>query len=146
MINHKQILTKYYNYQERIYCYLGGYKYTILEQKLLEQITKIKILKEKRKAKKSYNDKVVMEKSFFKKKNFKLFHFDNFALTMTILPRKLVRQIFWFPKYTLYLHRELIDRICWVSIKESLNNFDFTLINNGSVNNCGFIEKGISNS
>ena len=80
----------------------------MLKQKLLEQITKIKILKEKRKAKKSYNDKVVMEKSFFKKKFFKLFHFDNFALTMTILPRKLVPQIFWFPKYTLYLHRELI--------------------------------------
>ena len=38
----------------------------------------------------------------------KLFHFDNFALTMIILPRKLVPQIFWFPKYTLYLHRELI--------------------------------------
>ena len=32
----------------------------------------------------------------------------NYALTMTLLPRKLVRQIFWFPKYTLYLHRELI--------------------------------------
>ena len=34
----------------------------------------------------------------------KLFHFDNFALTMAILPRKLVPQIFWFPEYTLYLH------------------------------------------
>ena len=42
-----------------------------------------------------------------KTKNFKLFHSDNFALTMTILPRKF-RQIFWFPKYTSYLHRELI--------------------------------------
>ena len=37
-------------------------------------------------------------------KKLKLFHFDNnFALTMAILPRKLVPQ-----KYTLYLHRELI--------------------------------------
>ena len=43
-----------------------------------------------------------------KNKNFKLFHFDNFALTMTILPRKLVPRIFCFPKYTLYLHQELI--------------------------------------
>ena len=41
-------------------------------------------------------------------KKLKLFHFDNFPLTMTNLPRKLVPQIFWFPKYTLYLHRELI--------------------------------------
>ena len=38
----------------------------------------------------------------------------------------------------------VIDRIGWVSIKERLNNFDFILINNGSVNNCDFIEKGIS--
>ena len=39
-----------------------------------------------------------------KKKNLNLFHFGNFALIMTILRRKLVRQIFWFPKYSLYLH------------------------------------------
>ena len=39
------------------------------------------------------------------KEKLKLFHF---ALTMTLLPRKLVRQIFWFPKYTLYLHQELL--------------------------------------
>ena len=38
----------------------------------------------------------------------------------------------------------IIDRICWVSIKKRLNNFDFILINSWSVNNCGFIEKGIS--
>ena len=38
----------------------------------------------------------------------KLFHFDDFALTTIILPRELVPQIFWFPKYTLYLHRESI--------------------------------------
>ena len=52
IINHKQILTKYYNLQEHTYCYLRGYKNTMLEQKLLKQITKIKILKEKRKVKK----------------------------------------------------------------------------------------------
>ena len=51
IINHKQILTKYYNHQEYIYCYLGDYKNTMLEQKLMEQITKIKILMEKRKEK-----------------------------------------------------------------------------------------------
>ena len=39
-----------------------------------------------------------------KKKNLNLFYFDNFALIITILRRKLVRQIFWFPKYILYLH------------------------------------------
>ena len=42
------------------------------------------------------------------KKKLKLFHFGNYALTITLLSRKLVRQIFWFPKYTLYSHRELI--------------------------------------
>ena len=52
IINHKQILTKYYNHQEHKYCYLGGYKNTMLEQKLLEQITKIKILKKNSKVKK----------------------------------------------------------------------------------------------
>ena len=51
IINHKQILTKYYNQQEYTYCYLGSYKNTMLEQKLMEQITKIKVLKEKRKVK-----------------------------------------------------------------------------------------------
>ena len=45
IINHKQILTKYYNHQEHTYCYLGSYKNTMLEQKLMEQITEIKILK-----------------------------------------------------------------------------------------------------
>ena len=53
-INHKQILTKYYNHQEHTYCYLGGYKNTMVEQKLLKQITKIKLLKEKRKVQKIY--------------------------------------------------------------------------------------------
>ena len=44
-----------------------------------------------------------------KENRLKLFHFDNFALNMTILPRKLVRQIFWFPKHTgQNIHRELI--------------------------------------
>ena len=51
IINHKQILTKYYNHQEHTSCYLGDYKNTMLEQKLMEKITKIKILKEKRKVK-----------------------------------------------------------------------------------------------
>ena len=48
IINHKQILTKYYNHQEHKYFYLGGYKNTMLEQKL----PKIKVLKEKGKVKK----------------------------------------------------------------------------------------------
>ena len=45
--NHKYILTKYCNHQEHAYFYLGGYKNTMLKQKLPEQITKIKTLKEK---------------------------------------------------------------------------------------------------
>ena len=40
--------------------------------------------------------------------NVKMIHFDNYALTLTLSRRKLVRQISWFPKYTLYLHQELI--------------------------------------
>ena len=51
IINHKEILTKYYNHQEHTCCYLGYYKNTMLEQKIMEQITKIKIQKEKRKVK-----------------------------------------------------------------------------------------------
>ena len=78
----------------------------MLEQNLLKQITKIKILKEERKVKKKDN-KVTMKNNNNKKK-LKLFHFDNLAFTMTILPRKFVHQIFWFPKHTLYFHRELI--------------------------------------
>ena len=47
------MLTKYYNDQEEhTECYLGDYKNTMLEQKLLKQIIKIKILKEKRKVQK----------------------------------------------------------------------------------------------
>ena len=56
----------------------------------------------------SYSTRCIKSFKKIADKSFKLFHFDNFALTMTILPRKLVRQIFWFPKYTLYLHQELI--------------------------------------
>ena len=65
----------------------------MLEQNLLKQITKIKILKEERKIKK---DNKVIIKNNNNKKNLKLFHFDNFALIMTILPRKLVPQSFGF--------------------------------------------------
>ena len=81
----------------------------MLEQELLEEITKIKILKEKKKVKK-YNNKVLMNNNNNNNNNnkLKMFSFDNFALTMTNLPRKLVPQIFWFPKYTLYSHQELI--------------------------------------
>ena len=50
-INQKQILTKYYNHQEHTYCYLGSCNNTMLEQKLMEQITEIKILKDKIKIK-----------------------------------------------------------------------------------------------
>ena len=42
----------YYNHQEHKYCYLGSQKNTILQQKLMEKITKLKILKENMKDKK----------------------------------------------------------------------------------------------
>ena len=42
--------------------------------------------------------KIIMIIIIIIKKKLKLFHFDNYALTMAPLPRKLVRQIFWFPK------------------------------------------------
>ena len=45
------MLRKYYIHQEHSYCYLGGYKNTMLEQKLMEQITKVEIVKQKRKVK-----------------------------------------------------------------------------------------------
>ena len=45
IINHKQILTKYYNHQGHTYCYLGGCKDTMLQQKVHNQNIKIKILK-----------------------------------------------------------------------------------------------------
>ena len=77
----------------------------------------------------------------------KLFHFDHYAFTVTLLPWKFIRVIFWFPRYTLGSHWELIfiiGRKSWITIKESLNNFDFVLVNNGYVNYCDFIKKGIS--
>ena len=76
-------------------------------------------------------------------------HFENYAFTMTLLPRKLIHQIFRFPKYTLYLHRELICYHWQNKLdyhKKNLNNFDFVLLKNGSVNNCELIGKGISRS
>ena len=105
IVSHKQILTKYCNHQEHTYYYLGGHKNTMLEQKLLEQINIIKILKKKRKVKKQYNNKVIMKNNNNNKK-LKLFDCGNFALTMTILPGKFVPQIFWFPKYALNLHQQ----------------------------------------
>ena len=48
IINCKHILTKYYN-QKHTYFYLGSYEKAMLEQKLMEQIIKIKIIKEERK-------------------------------------------------------------------------------------------------
>ena len=50
-MNQKQILTKHYNHQEHPYCYLVSYKNTMLEQKIMEKITKIKLVKKKRKVK-----------------------------------------------------------------------------------------------
>ena len=128
------ILTKYCNHQEHTLSYLGGYKNNVWTKATgtnyqnentkgeKEDKNNIKIIVETKKRKNKINTK--------KTKKLKLLLFDNFALTMTILPRKMFRQIFWFPKYTLYLHPELI---CYHW-------------QNGSVTNCNFIEKGISYS
>ena len=55
------------------------------------------------------------------KKRLKLFHFDNYALAMTLLPRNLVRQIFVFHNmlYTQIKNKfVIIHRISWNSINE----------------------------
>lgn len=52
IINQKHLLTKYYNHQEQTYFYQGRYKNAMFKQKLMEKITKLNILKEKRMAKK----------------------------------------------------------------------------------------------
>lgn len=55
---------------------------------LLEKITKLKMLKQKRKvAKKCKNNKNNNDSMMIQKK-LKLFHFDNYALTITFLLRK----------------------------------------------------------
>ena len=81
--------------------------------------------------------------------DFKLFLFDNYALNMTLFPKIWFVKSFGFQNM-LHICTEnqfvIIDIIGWVSIKESLNNSDFVMINNGSVNNCDFTEKGISRS
>ena len=63
-----------------------------------------KILKKKRKVQSNnhnnYNNKNII--TIIEKKMLKLFHFDNYPMIMTLLPRKLVLQIFQFPKYILH--------------------------------------------
>lgn len=80
IINHKRTLTKYDNHQEHTYCSLGSYKNITLEQKLMGKITKLKIVKEKKKVKNN-NDKMIM---IITKKMLNLFHFDNNVLPITL--------------------------------------------------------------
>ena len=60
------------------------------------------------------------------KKRLALLHFGHYVLTIILVPRKVIRQIFWLPKHTLYLHQGLNSEYH----KESLNNFIFVLVNN----------------
>ena len=61
----------------------------------MEKNTKLKILKEKRKVNNNNNNNNNNEiKVMVIKKKSKLLHFGKFALTKTLLYRKLVRQIF----------------------------------------------------
>ena len=54
----------------------------MFERRLIEKITKLKVLKKKRKEKKNI---IYTIKMIIIKKKLKLFHFDNYALTMTLL-------------------------------------------------------------
>ena len=54
----------------------------MLERRLIEKITKLKVIKKKRKEKKNI---IYTIKMIIIKKKLKLFHFDNYALTMTLL-------------------------------------------------------------
>ena len=78
------------------------------------------------------------------KKRLKLFHFDNYALAMTLLPRNLVRQIFVFHNmlYTQIKNKfVIIHRVSW----NRINEFSIILITSSSmIDNCDLIEKGIS--
>ena len=55
----------------------------MLEQELLEQISKMKILKDKRKVKKKQNDKATMKNNNNNKK-YKLFLLGNFASNLLV--------------------------------------------------------------
>ena len=54
----------------------------MFERRLIEKITKLKVLKKKRKEKKNI---IYTIKMIIIKKKLKLFYFDNYALTMTLL-------------------------------------------------------------
>ena len=54
----------------------------MFERRLIEKITKLKVIKNKRKEKKNI---IYTIKMIIIKKKLKLFHFDNYALTMTLL-------------------------------------------------------------
>ena len=54
----------------------------MFERRLIEKITKLKVIKKKRKEKKNI---IYTMKMIIIKKKLKLFHFDNYALTMTLL-------------------------------------------------------------
>ena len=54
----------------------------MFERRLIEKITKLKVIKKKRKEKKNI---IYTIKMIIIKKKLKLFHFDNYALTMTLL-------------------------------------------------------------
>ena len=54
-----------------------------------------------------------------KKRISNMFYIDNYVLTMTFLPGKLVFQVFWLPGCTSYSHQELI---CYYW-KNTLNDY-----------------------
>ena len=54
---------------------------------------------------------------------------------------KMVRQMFWFPKYTFNLL--FAEEINWITVKKSLNNYDFVFVNNYFINNHSFVEEGV---
>ena len=82
-INHKQILTKYYNHQEHTHSYLGGYKKQCLNKKPAGTNYQNENTKGEKEDKNNLIVKTKEQNKINNKKSKKLnlFHSDNFALT-----------------------------------------------------------------
>ena len=76
---------------------------------------------------------ITITKNANKKRSWSYCILEHNALPMNLLSRKLIYQIFWFPKYTLLSHQELIcyhwqNKLDYDN--KSLNNLDFIVVNN----------------
>ena len=76
---------------------------------------------------------ITITKNANKKRSWSYCILEHNALPMNLLSRKLIYQIFWFPKYTLLSHQELISYHRQNKLdydNKSLNNLDFIVVNN----------------